>query len=392
MRKDASDGTPADADPPFRRSTSFTLTSLSVHRLTKAQARRIAVRAQLLDAPRPTELLPVVQQLTLLQIDPTAAVAPNADLVAWSRLGSAYQPAHLQQALEKDRTLFEHNALVRPMSDLGLVLAGARTARSHERTATWIRDNDAFRRDILKLLRRSGPLSSRDIPDTCVVAWASTGWTNNRNVTQMLEFLMMRGEVAIAGRLGRERLWDLPARVYPADVVVPSVDEARRVRNERRLASLGIARQKTTAMPIEPVDVGEAGEPAVVDGTKGEWRVDPAALGGDFEGRTALLSPFDRLVYDRVRAHELFDFEYTLEMYKPAARRRWGYFALPILHGDRLVGKVDAIADRKASVLRVNAIHEDVKFTRVMTKSVNAELEDLATWLALGTIERRTTD
>ena len=360
-----------------------------MHRLTKAQARRIAVRAQLLDAPRPTELLPVVQQLTLLQIDPTAAVAPNADLVAWSRLGSAYRPAELQQALEQDRTLFEHNALVRPMSDLGLVLAGARTARSHERTATWIRDNDTFRRDILKLLRRSGPLSSRDIPDTCVVPWASTGWTNNRNVTQMLEFLMMRGEVAIAGRLGRERLWDIPGRVYPADVVVPSVDEAYRVRNERRLASLGIARQKTTAMPIEPVDVGEAGEPAVVEGTKGEWRVDPAALGEDFEGRTALLSPFDRLVYDRARAQELFDFEYTLEMYKPAAKRRWGYFALPILHGDRLVGKADAVADRKASVLRVNAIHEDVKFTRALSKSVDAELEDLAAWLALDTIERR---
>ena len=359
-----------------------------MHRLTKAQARRIAVRAQLLDAPRPTELLPVVQQLTLLQIDPTAAVAPSADLVAWSRLGSTYQPAHLQQALEQDRTLFEHNALVRPMSDLGLVLAGARTARSHERTATWIRDNDTFRRNILKLLRRSGPLSSRDIPDTCVVPWASTGWTNNRNVTQMLEFLMMRGEVAIAGRVGRERLWDVPARVYPADVVVPSVDEAHRVRNERRLASLGIARQKTTAMPIEPVDVGEAGEPAVVEGTKGEWRVDPAALDGDFEGRTALLSPFDRLVYDRARAQELFDFEYTLEMYKPAAKRRWGYFALPILHGDRLIGKVDAVADRKTSVLRVNAIHEDVKFTRAMTKSVNEEVEDLAAWLALDAIER----
>ena len=358
-----------------------------MHRLTKEQARRIAVRAQLLDAPRPRKLLPVVQQLTLLQIDPTAAVAPSADLVAWSRLGSAYQPADLQQALERDRTLFEHNALVRPMSDLGVVLAGARTARSHERTANWIRDNDAFRRDILKLLRRSGPLSSRDIPDTCVVPWASTGWTNNRNVTQMLEFLMMRGEVAIAGRLGRERLWDIPARVYPADVVVPSVDEARRVRNERRLASLGIARQKTTAMPIEPVDVGEAGEPAVVEGTKGDWRVDPAALGEDFEGRTALLSPFDRLVYDRARAQELFDFEYTLEMYKPAAKRRWGYFALPILHGDRLVGKVDTVADRKASLLRVNAIHEDVKFTRVMTKSVNAELVDLAAWLGLDTIE-----
>jgi uncharacterized protein len=125
----------------------------------------------------------------------------------------------------------------------------------------------------------------------------------------------------------------------------------------------------------------------VVEGVKGEWRVDPAALGVDFEGRTALLSPFDRLVHDRARTEELFDFEYTLEMYKPAAKRRWGYFALPILHEDRLVGKLDAAADRKASVLRVNTIHEDVKFTRTMTQAVQAELEDLASWLGLSAID-----
>ena len=360
---------------------------MSVHRLTKAQARRIAVRAQLLDAPRPTDLLTVVRQLTLLQIDPTAAIAPSADLVAWSRLGSTYQPAALQRALEQDRTLFELDALVRPMSDLGLYLAGAADRPHYESTRAWLRNNDAFRRDILDLLGGSGPLTSRDIPDTAVVPWASTGWTNNRNVTQMLECLMMRGEVAIAGRVGRERLWDLPERVYPADVVVPSVDEAERTKNERRLASLGIARQKARAMPMEPIHVGDAGEPAVVEGTKGEWRVDPAALGEDFEGRTALLSPFDRLVHDRVRAEELFDFEYTLEMYKPAAKRRWGYYALPVLHHDRLVGKVDAKADHEASVLRVHAIHEDVKFTRALTKAAQAELEDLASWLGLGAVE-----
>src|SRR6266516_4531544 len=216
-----------------------------MHRLTKAQARRIAVRAQLFDAPRPTDLLAVVERLTLLQIDPTAAIAPSADLVAWSRLGSAYQPAHLKQALEEDRTLFEHAALVRPIRDLGLYLAGAAEWPPWERGRAWLRDNDSFRRDILKLLGRSAPLTSRDIPDTCKVPWASTGWTNNRNVTRMLEFLMMRGEVAIAGRVGRERVWDLAERVYPADVVVPSVEEAHRLKNERRLASLGIARQKS---------------------------------------------------------------------------------------------------------------------------------------------------
>ena len=355
--------------------------------LTKEQARRIAVRAQLLDAPRPTDLLAVVQQLTMLQIDPTAAIAPSADLVVWSRLGSAYRPDDLKNAVERDRTLFELDAMVRPMSDVGLHLAGADDFPSYERSRVWLRDNDRFRRDILKVLKGYGPLSSRDIPDTCVVPWASSGWSNNRNVTQMLEFMAIRGEVAIAGRVRRERLWDLPERVYPVDVAIPSAEEAERRKNERRLASLGIARQKTRAMPMEPTHVGEAGEPAVVEGIKGEWRVDPDSLSDDFEGRTALLSPFDRLVHDRVRAQELFDFEYTLEMYKPAAKRRWGYFALPILHDDRLVGKLDAAADRKASVLRVNTIHEDVKFTRAMTKAVQAELKDLASWLGLSAIE-----
>jgi uncharacterized protein len=361
---------------------------VSVHRLTEAQARRIAIRAQLLDASRPTDLLMVVERLTLLQIDPTAAIAPSADLVAWSRLGSVYRPADLKHALEVDRTLFEHDALVRPTTDLGLVLAAAADWPDYERTRVWLRENDRFRQDILELLGSSGPLASRDVPDTSVVPWASTGWTNNRNVTRMLECLLMRAEIAIAGREGRERLWDLAERVYPADVDVPSVEEATRIRNERRLASLGIARKKSTKMPLEPIDVGDAGEPAEVVGTKGEWRVDPARLDdGDFRGRTALLSPFDRLVYDRRRAEELFEFEYTLEMYKPAAKRRWGYFALPILHDDRLVGKVDAVADRKTSVLRVHAIHEDVRFTRTMARAVQSELVDLASWLGLGDVE-----
>jgi uncharacterized protein len=355
---------------------------IDVHRLTQEQARQIAVRAQLLDAPRPVDLLAVVERLTLLQLDPTAAVAPSAELVAWSRLGSTYRPDDLKRALEVDRTLFELGALVRPVADLGLYLAGASDRPHYDRPRTWLKANGRFRGDILKRLERSGPLASREIPDTCAVPWESTGWTNSRNVTKMLEILMMRGEIAISGRIGRERLWDLPERVYPP-VDIPTVEEARRQTNERRLVSLGLARAKTTAMPVEPIDVGDAGEPAVVEGVQGEWRVDPAALDGAFEARTALLSPFDRLIHDRARAVELFGFEYTLEMYKPAAKRRWGYFALPVLHGDRLVGKVDALADRKANVLRVNAIHEDVKFTRAIAKAVDAELDDLAAWLAL---------
>lgn len=360
---------------------------MAVLQLTKQQARRIAVRAQLLTADRPTDLVTMVHELTLLQVDPTAAIAPNVDLVAWSRLGASYQPARLRQALEVERTLFEYNALVRPMTDAGLYLAGAAEQPAWERAREWMRKNDGFRRDILQLLGERGPLTSREIPDTSVEPWASTGWTNDRNVTKMLDCLISRGEVAIAGRAGRERKWDLAERVYPADLVVPSVEEATRLKNERRLRSLGIARAKGTAVPVEPWIVGFVGEPAEVEGTKGEWRVDPAALeADDFEGRTALLSPFDRLVHNRGRAEELFGFEYTLEMYKPAAERRWGYFALPILSGDRLVGKLDAIADRKASVLRVNAIHQDVPFTRTTGKAVRGELENLAQWLGLADI------
>jgi len=355
--------------------------------LSRGKARRIAVRAQLLDARRPTDLLAVVSHLTFLQIDPTAAIAPAVELVAWSRMGSAFEPAQLKQGLEEKRTLFEHNALIRPMSDVGLVLAEAAEFPTYERTRTWLRDNDSFRRDILERLAEVGPLTSRDIPDTSAVPWQSTGWTHRRNVTQMLEFLMLRGEIAIAGRVGRERLWNLAERVYPADVEIPSVDEARRIGNERRLRALGIARAKSTKMPIEPIDVGDAGEPAVVEGVAGKWRVDPGALGDDFEGRTALLSPFDRLIYDRKRAQELFEFEYALEMYKPKDKRRWGYFALPILHDDRLVGKVDANANRKRSVLDVHAVHEDVGFTRASTSAVKKELRGLASWLGLDAVE-----
>jgi uncharacterized protein len=360
--------------------------SVKVRRLKRDEARCIAIRAQLLDADRPHDLLTVVERLTLLQLDPTAVVAPSADLVAWSRLGDAYKPAHLQQALERDRTLFEYRgqdvetepplAMVRLMADLGLYLAdmAAWPPEGFGRHTKWLHANEGFRRRVLDLLATSGPLPSNEIPDTCEVPWESSGWTHDRNTTQMLEFLASRGEIAVASRRGRQRLWDLAERVYTAKMAVIPVDKARRIRNERRLRSLGVARPKI---------VGDAGIAAEVEGTTGQWRVDPEATAKGFEGRTTLLSPFDRLIHDRVRAVDLFEFEYTLEMYKPKDKRRWGYFALPVVHQDQLVGKVDAAADRKANRLDVNAVHQDVRFSRAMTSGVKAELEALAMWLGL---------
>ncbi|HET9861277.1 MAG TPA: crosslink repair DNA glycosylase YcaQ family protein [Nocardioidaceae bacterium] len=353
------------------------------YRLTKDEARRIAVHAQLLDAPRPSDLVDVVDRLTLLQIDPTAAIAPSADLVLWSRLGSTYDPAALTKAIEHDRTLAETVAFIRPTRDVPAVIAEVRDAGTHPSITAWLETNEPFRRDILTLLEKKGPLLSRDIPDTSVEPWPSSGWTNNRNITKMLELLALRGVVAISGRKGRQRYWDLPERVYPAGLPTPDLDTAVRQRNERRLAALGIARSGGTQYPGESPYVGDAGEEAVVEGTPGTWRVHPGYVGLPFQGRTALLSPFDRLIHDRVRAEQLFGFEYILEMYKPKEKRRWGYFALPVLHGDRLVGKLDATADRKAGTLVVNAIHEDVRFTKGMAAGVHAEVADLAAWLGL---------
>jgi uncharacterized protein len=359
-----------------------------VRELSRVDARRIAVRAQLLGTPRPTMLLEVVQHLTLLQNDGTAAVAPNADLVAWSRLGAAYRPEELQAALEH-RALVEVQGMIRPAEDMALYRAemaewpGRGELRDWQVwRRDWVRANDACRRDILDRLGSSGPLAAGELPDTCAVPWKSSGWSSDRNVTRLLEFMEARGEVAVAGRRSRSRLWDLASRIYPDEPAMPA-DQALRARNELRLRSLGIARARAPECPGEPMDVGEAGEQAVVDGVKGTWRIDPLYPDSVFYGRAALLSPLDRLIFDRQRTLDLFDFDYQLEMYKPAAKRRWGYFALPILYGDRLVGKLDATADRKAGVLRVDAIHEDLLFTRTMTMAVHAEIEALAQWLEL---------
>jgi uncharacterized protein YcaQ len=349
------------------------------HQLSRKQARRIAVRAQLLDDTRHTDLLDVVWSLTLLQVDQTAAVAPSADLVLWSRMGDAYDPEHLRLALA-ERRLVEIEGRIRPSEDLALYRAemaawpGAGRLRDwEEERLAWVEANDACRRDILARLDTDGPLTSRDLPDTCVAPWRSSGWNDHRNLPRMLDMMAARGEVAVAGRRGRDRLWDLGDRVYPHDDVVP-LEDAVHLRHERLLGALGIARSR---------EVGGAGEPAVVDGVPGGWRVDPMQLDDDFEGRTALLSPLDRLVFDRKRTAELFGFDYQLEMYKPAEKRRWGYWALPVLHGDRLVGKVDATADRQAGVLRVDAVHEDVAFTPTTAAAVRREIRRLARWLGL---------
>jgi uncharacterized protein len=362
-----------------------------VHELTRDQARRIAVRAQLLDAARPDDLLEAVRHLSLLQVEPTAAVAPSAHVVAWSRLGTAYRTSVLDDLLG-DGSLVELHSMLRPAEDIALYRAemaawpGPGELTDWQRDlAGWVEANDDTRRDILEQLHDEGPCTARELPDTTLVPWQSSGWNNDRNVRRLLDMMVQRGEVAVAGAEGRDKLWDLAERVYPDEPPVP-YDDAVRIRNERRLRALGIARATATETPHEPNHVGEAGKPAVVEGLRGTWRVDPGQLerlGEPFAGRAAVLSPLDRLVYDRKRMADIFEFDYQLEMYKPVAKRRWGYWAMPVLVGDRLVGKVDATAERDRGVLRVDAVHEDEPFDAAVSAAVEAEIESLATWLDL---------
>jgi uncharacterized protein YcaQ len=230
-----------------------------VHELSGQEARRIAVRAQRLDARRPAGLLDLVRHLTLLQVDLTAAVAPNADLVCWSRLGSSFRPDDLD-ALITSRSVAEFRGMLRPARDIALFRAGMRDWPGREPlkdwqvyVRDWVKANGACRQDILQTLRSEGPLPARELPDTCVVPWRSSGWTHHRNVLRLLEFMEARGEVAVSSRENRERVWDLASRVYPDIAVVPA-DLATARRDQRRLASLGIARAKGPEVPGEAHD------------------------------------------------------------------------------------------------------------------------------------------
>jgi uncharacterized protein YcaQ len=360
-----------------------------VHELSKADARRICVQAQLLDLPRPDDPLEVVRHLTVLQTEPTAPLgAPSADLVLWSRLGASYDRAELVDLVDRQQ-LLDHGGFLRPSEDIALLRAemaiwpGREPLREWQRdNARWVEANNGCRLEILDQLRREGPLPTSAFDDTCEVPWPSSGWTNNKNVQQLLRLMAARGEVAAAGREGRQKLWDLAERVYPDDPV-PTPEEARLVRQERRLRSLGLARGKPADPAWEGFNVGDVGEPAVVEGVRGDWRVDPSLLDRPFTGRAALLSPFDRLVQDRKRLDQLFDFDYLLEMYKPVEHRVWGYYALPVLHGDRLVGKLDATAEPDEGVLRVDRVHEDFDWPGDTREAVAAEIEELASWLEL---------
>ena len=337
--------------------------------LTKAEARRVAVRAAGL-AGGPESVLEAAEWLGDLQLDPTRAVERSHLLVLWSRLGP-FDRRQLERLLWEDRLLFEHSAFVYPTRDLAVHAARMRGYPSDvtlgptraTKIREWLEANVEAERYVLAELRRRGPLLSRDLDDRTLVPWRTGGWNDGKNVPILLEHLWGRGQILVSAREGAERVWDLAQRVLPQLAAVEQLDpwEGLRGRYLVAMRSAGVSRP-TSWQRRAARELAEAGslERVTIDDLGGEWYAHPDALADDgFEPRVTLLSPFDHLIRDRERTLALWDFDFRLEIYVPKAKRRYGYFVMPVLDGDELVGRIDALVDRASGRLVINAVHPE---------------------------------
>jgi uncharacterized protein YcaQ len=352
---------------------------------------------QLLDAPRRTSIEDVVTALGEVQMDPTSVVARTEHLVLFSRLGHRFRVVDLERLLWRDRSLFEYWAHIVPAADLPIHRISMRryphgTWKRHTYVRAWLAANDAFVRYVLAELRRRGPLRARDLENRAAEGWRTGGWNDEgQNVPMLLDILWSQGKIMIVGRDGQQRVWDLASRSLPP---VP----ARRAGQlaidvvERDLRVCGVASPKRIGFLFDGDLPRRDGAfrtllraavmvPVEVEGFDGPLVAHRDLLDTRFRGRTVALSPFDDLISDRARTEWLFDMHYRIEIYVPKAKRQWGYFVLPVLRGDRLVGRFDPALDRKANTLRINALHMQPGTDVSDRAAVDRAIEELRRWL-----------
>lgn len=388
--------------------------------ISPATARRLAITRQRLAGPRPAAgrdgVLEVARDLRALQLDPISVVARSHTLVLWSRLG-AYDPADLDALLYRDRHLFEYWAhcaslvLTEDYPIHRLLMRERLTGESawEARSREWLAANAALVNHVRDRLRAEGPLQLNAFEDRAVQSWESTGWTSGRNVARVIDHLWLRGELVVVGRNGIHRLWGLADDHLPPwtprdewethQVVRQAAQHALRALGVAKPAHIGnhFTRGRYPGLAATLAELEAGGTIARVrigDGSgpfSGVWYAHSADLplleqlerGDGWHPRTTLLSPFDNLICDRKRTQALFGFDFTMEIYVPKEKRRWGYYVLPILHGDRLIGRIDPAVDRAKGVLHLHAIHAepDAPRTRAAGRAVAAAIGRLATFV-----------
>ncbi len=380
-------------------------------RLPLDQARRMALHAQGLAMPAPASqsVSAVVARLGCLQLDPVAVVARSPLLVLRARLRGGTHDSHaraLDRAAYHDRALFDywcHEASLCHVDDLALHRWAMRSyldrltpARAHR--ARWLVDNAEFVEHLVEDLRARGPVRARELEDRSAAAWEWGHWTDEvssrQTIARMLDLLWMTGRAGIGARAGLERLWDVFERCVPGGAAPERLEQEEVVRRAalRAVGMLGVARAPHInahftrrrypglAMALEQLERGGGLERVEVEGLRGEWWARPEELERasrlERGSRTVALSPFDNLICDRARAAELFGFDHRLEIYVPGPKRRWGYYVLPILHGERFVGRADL--RNEDGVLRVLALH--VEPGRAAPRAIDRALRSLARW------------
>ena len=378
-------------------------------KLSVDQARRIALAAQGFARPKSTSVSnwrgigQTVDTMGLLQIDSVNVLIRSHYMPVYSRLGP-YDRASLDRRAWKrrDRALFEywaHEASLLPLRMQPLFRWRMARAARHQDIygglVKFAKERKAYIADILEEVRQRGPVSARQLGEPGERTGSWWGWHDGKIA---LEYLFWTGEVTTATRRGFERVYDLPERVIPPEILnlpAPSEAEAQRELVRIAIGAMGIATagdlRDYFRLPLEGskraiAELLEDGAlvPAEVEGWKQEAYLDPDALWPVRGSGTALLSPFDPLVWERSRTERLFRFRYRIEIYVPAEKRTFGYYVLPFLYRGRLVARVDLKADRQDGVLRVLAAHgEGRRCTGAAVEALSAEVERLAEWLGL---------
>lgn len=368
-----------------------------MHTISQQTLRRLAVQKQFLSGTRPPAtaqgLLEVLRGLRCLQIDPIRAVERTQYLVLFSRLGP-YDPALLDQVAYADRQLFEYwaHAASYVLAEDYPIHAHKMAHRKESSAAwavqfrAWLAGNRQFADYILDTIRNEGPKLTSELEDRSTRLWESSAWWSSRNTSLMIQSLWDRGVLMVSKRDGLKKYWDLAENVHPEWKEMEPLGGLALTKRAAQLSlkALGVAngtqiknhftRNRYPRLDKALAELESEGRIIQVqiesDGDaferKGPWyfHADDLPLldrldQGDWHPRTVLLSPFDNLIADRDRTELFWRFHFRIEIYVPAKKREYGYYVMPVLHGDRLIGRIDPRFDRKSGTLHIQAVYRE---------------------------------